>query len=85
MNRQQLLDLYFIEARSKLVEVAAFLDRIERHPGDSEFRLAAFEKALTELLKGPSNRAERVLLALSDLSTEPAATASGKGAVGAPQ
>lgn len=84
VDRQQLLDLYFIEARSKLVDVAAFLDRLERASGQADFRLNAFEKALTELSKEGKNRAERVLLALSDLTTEPAASASTKGATGAP-
>ena len=30
MTRQQVLDLYFLDARHKLVELAAFLDRVEQ-------------------------------------------------------
>ena len=30
MNRDQLLDLYFVDARAKLVDIAALLDRVER-------------------------------------------------------
>ena len=30
-TKQELLDLQFIEIRHKLIEVGAFLDRIERH------------------------------------------------------
>jgi len=30
MTRQQVLDLYFLDARHKLIELAAFLDRVER-------------------------------------------------------
>ena len=28
MTRQQVLDLYFLDARHKLIEIAAFLDRV---------------------------------------------------------
>lgn len=34
MNRQQLLDLYYLEARAKLIDLAAFLDRLDRAPGE---------------------------------------------------
>lgn len=49
MTRQQLLDLYFMDARSKLIDIAAFLDRVDRGEGEADFRLAAFRKALEEL------------------------------------
>ena len=39
MNRQQVLDLYFMDARCKLIELAAFLDRVERSTGEPDFRL----------------------------------------------
>ena len=45
----QVLDLYFMEARSKLLDLAAFLDRVDRGTGEPDFRLAAFKKALHEL------------------------------------
>jgi hypothetical protein len=83
MTRQQLLDLYFMDARSKLIDLAAFLDRLDRGEGDADFRLAAFRQALGELAKGEPARAKNVLLALSDPTTEPIAKAPGKGAVGA--
>jgi hypothetical protein len=83
MTRQQLLDLYFMDARSKLIDLAAFLDRLDRGEGDPDFRLGAFHKALGELAKKEPVRAKNVLLALSDPTTEPIAKAPGKGAVGA--
>jgi len=83
MNRQQLLDLYFMDARSKLIDIAAFLDRVDRGEGAADFRLAAFREALAELNHGEPERARRVLLSLSDPTTEPIAAAPGKGAVGA--
>jgi hypothetical protein len=83
MTRQQVLDLYFMDARCKLIEIAAFLDRVDRADGDADFRLAAFRQAMQELAAGNPGRAEKVLLALSDPTTEPIAQAPGKGACGA--
>jgi hypothetical protein len=79
MTRQQVLDLYFMDARCKLIELAAFLDRVDRGTGDADFRLAAFRDAMGRLSDGEPKRAEGVLLALRD----PIAKAPGKGAVGA--
>src|SRR5208283_2735103 len=83
MTRQQVLDLYFLDARHKLIEVAAFLDRVERADGREDFRLKAFRIALGELTGKQKEKARRVLLAFSDSTTEPIAAATGKGAVGA--
>ena len=35
MTRTQVLDHYFLDARHKLIEIAAFLDRVERASGPS--------------------------------------------------
>jgi hypothetical protein len=83
MTRQQVLDLYFMDARSKLIDLAAFLDRVDRAEGEPDFRLAAFRKALEELAKNDPTRAKNVLLSLSDPTSEPIEKAPGKGAVGA--
>ena len=83
MTRQQLLDLYFMEARAKLIDLAAFMDRVERGTGDDDFRMAGFRKALTELNGSKPERAKRVLLALSDPTTEPIPAATTKAAAGA--
>ena len=83
MTRQQVLDLYFMDARSKLIELAAFLDRVGRAEGPADFRLQALEGAIAELEKPSPDFARRVLLALSDPTTEPVPKAPGKGAVGA--
>ena len=82
MTRQQVLDLYFMETRCKLIEVAAFLDRVERGTGEADFRLAALQKAIGQLDQCHPNRAESVLIAFSDPTLEPIAKAPGKGAVG---
>jgi hypothetical protein len=83
MTRQQILDLYFMDARSKLIDIAAFLDRVDRADGEPDFRLEAFRQALDELHSGEPFRAKSVLMSLSDPTTEPIAKAPGKGAVGA--
>lgn len=83
MKRTELLDLYFVEARARLLDIAAFLDRVERGDGPEDFRLEAFRRALRELEEPGADRARRVLMALSDASTEPAERAMGKGACGA--
>ena len=83
MTRTELLDLYFMDARSKLIDLAAFFDRVDRGTGDADFRLGALRQALKALESAQPNRAKEVLLALSDPTAEPIAKAPGKGAVGA--
>jgi hypothetical protein len=83
MTRQQVLDLYFMENRAKLIDLAAFLDRVDRASGDADFRLEAFRQALRRLDGMEPERARDVLLALSDPTTEPIERAPGKGAIGA--
>lgn len=85
MTRQEILDLYFIDARSKLIEVAAFLDRVERAPGPADFRMDGMRQAIQALDLTGTDRTRQVLLALSDPTSEPIAAAPGKGAVGAYQ
>ena len=83
MTRDQTLDQYFPDARSKLIDLAAFLDRVERSTGHDDFRLAAFRDALGVLGSREPEKAKRVLLAFSDPTTEPLAAAPGKSACGA--
>ena len=83
MTRQQVLDLYFMENRAKLIDIAAFLDRVERASGDPDFRLEAFRRAMKSLSESGADRAQNVLLSLSDPTPEPIDRAPGKGAVGA--
>jgi hypothetical protein len=83
MTRQQILDLYFMEARAKLIDLAAFLDRVDRAEGEADFRLAGFRNALNELGGTKAARTKNVLLSLSDPTTEPIAAATTKAACGA--
>ena len=83
MTRNELLDLYFMDARAKLIDIAAFLDRVDRGTGDADFRLPSFLEAMKALAGNEPQRAKNVLLSLSDPTTEPIAKAPGKGAAGA--
>lgn len=83
MNRQQLLDLYFLEARARLIDLAAFLDRLDRAKGEDDFRLKALKAALDQLHSNSAGRVEQVLLALSDPTVEPIPAATTKAACGA--
>ena len=84
-SKKDILDLHFMDARYKLIDLAAFLDRVERHEGEADFRLAGLKKALPILLSDQPGRAKAVLEALSDHSTEPAEAATIQVAYGAPQ
>lgn len=83
MTRNKLLDLYYLDARARLIDIAAFLDRIERADGESDFRHEALAQAIPLLTNAGPDRARKVLEALSDPTTEPIDKAPGKGAVGA--
>jgi len=83
MTRDRVLELYFMEARSKVIDLAAFLDRLDRAGNGKDFRIDALHKALKELQDGKPERAKRVLLSLSDPTTEPLGAATTKAASGA--
>ncbi|MGN6369762.1 MAG: hypothetical protein ACTHN5_16000 [Phycisphaerae bacterium] len=59
-----LLDTYFLEARSKLLDLAAFLDRLDRAPDaatlKSDPRLLFLADALTILQSQTPNRTEQL-------------------------
>lgn len=88
MTYAQIVDAYFLEHRAKVIDIAAFLDRLERAadgtPAKDDFRVAALRNALTLLGDGQGERAKRVLESLSDTTTEIPQSAHGmKGTLGA--
>ena len=85
MTPAPLADLQFIDARARVIDVAAFLDRMDRHGQAGDYRVAALKQALMEVLKEEPGRARRVLEALSDQTPEPIAAATVQGAFGAPR
>lgn len=83
-SKKDLLDLQFIDARHMLINLAAFLDRMDRHPGDADYRLTALKAAIPMVLENRPDRAKGVLEAMSDHSTDLPQTAPFQGAMGAP-
>lgn len=90
LKRSDVIELYFMEHRAKLIDIAAFLDRVDRanddvggSRGGGDFRMNAFRDALTILSDNKSQRAKRVLELLSDPTSEPIDKAPMKGALGA--
>ena len=84
--RSRVIDLYFMEHRAKLLDVAAFLDRHDRAPDDlghDDFRMEAFRRAAGILIDGRPQRASRVLELFSDPTEEPIPAAGMQGAHGA--
>jgi hypothetical protein len=88
MTAEAVVDTYFMEHRAKLLDIAAFLDRVDRAApaaAEADFRVAALRACIPLLADGQSDRVRRILEALSDHSGEPLASAAGmKGAAGAP-
>lgn len=91
LNRSQVIDLYFMEHRAKLLDIAAFLDRVDRAAPDTpqptqnepqDFRLRALREAIALLNDGQGDRARRMLELFSNPTLEPIAKAPGKGAAG---
>lgn len=78
-----LVDHSFVPVRAKLIEVAAFLDRVERYGAADDFRCAALRSAAKIIVDGKPERARRILESLSDPTTQPDAVSTGKAALGA--
>ena len=85
LDKKALLNLSFLEARGKLLEVAAFLDRLDRAEGESDERLRLLKEALPLLQSAEGGRAQKLLEFLSDKSLEPKEKSPGTAAWGVPQ
>ena len=85
MSATPLVDLQFIDARSRLIDLAAFLDRMDRHGQADDYRIVELKRAILEVIKDKPGRARRVLESLSDHSVEPIPAATVQGAFGAPR
>lgn len=81
----QIVDEYFIENRNRIIEVAAFLDRLDRaDPAAKEdYRVQALSDAIGVLAGDSPTRVQDIQLLLSDPRTEPLPALDRKGAVGA--
>lgn len=86
LSPAELVDEYFIENRNHLVEVAAFLDRLDRaDPGiaRADYRVRALAEAIAILAGESSTRVQDIQMVLSDPRTDPLPALDRKGAVGA--
>jgi hypothetical protein len=87
MSATAVLDAGFLDARARLLEVAALLDRVDRagdpDAGRADHRYRALREALRLLTTVDGDRARALLVSLSDPTAEPRASAMGaKNAVG---
>ena len=84
MSKQEVIDRYFLEHRAKVLDIAAFLDRLDRcESGEIDFRIDALLKCIKELETDDVGRTERILMILSDHSTQPDQKADSREASGA--
>ena len=82
-NPVNLVDLGFMDSRFKLIEIAAFLDRVQRAGQEGDFRVQALKEAIQHLGKDEPTRAKDVLLSFSDPTSDPIPRATMQGAAGA--
>lgn len=73
-----------MDARIQLLEVAAFLDRVERASGEADGRLDGFNSVLPLLTQAGAGRVQAILNALSYPGDEPVADPVGPRACGVP-
>ena len=85
MTYAQVVEAYFMEHRAKLIDVAAFLDRLERaqQGSGSDFRVESLLSSIDILRDGKPQRAKRMLEHYSDHTTDPVDKAPMQGALGA--
>jgi len=83
MTRQHVLDLYFMDARSKLIDLAAFLDRVERAEGKRRLPAVCLSPRSEQTCRALGEESKRSLLAFSDPTPEPIPAATTKAACGA--
>ena len=85
LTAKEVVDEYFIENRTRLLEIAAFLDRLDRADANyasQDFRMKAFTEALASASQG-NGRLERIQMLFSDPTTEPLGALDRKSAYGA--
>ena len=87
LSAPEIVDRYFLENRARLLDVAAFLDRVDRareaELGQRDYRYQALVRGIRLLLESDGRRAISVLRSLSDTTLEPIPAAGAKGAQGA--
>lgn len=83
-SKKEVLDADFAAARAGVLDVAAFLDRVDRGEGEADFRFRALMEVLPLLSVPGSGRVRAILKALSYTDDAVPETAVSKAACGAP-
>jgi hypothetical protein len=88
MSAIEVVDRFYLENRARLLEIAAFFDRIERcadaEAGRRDYRYRALRDVLARLPEFGGDACAAILRELSDPTEAPLASAEGlKGAAGA--
>ena len=87
LTTNQIIDEYFIENRTRILDLAAYLDRLMRsadsQPAAGDFRMQAFEQALRILSSNEPNKVDQIQLVFSDPAIELKAQLDTKSATGA--
>ncbi|MEX0684947.1 MAG: hypothetical protein WD267_05345 [Balneolales bacterium] len=86
LTQKQLIDDHFMRQRNHMLEIAAFLDRMQRSVtknGEDDFRMQAFHESLKELISDQPDKVKRIQMILSDPEIEPLVERDVQGAFGA--
>ncbi len=86
LTQRELVAEYFMEHRVQVLDLAAFLDRLERArelDAEDDFRLRSLLEALAILTDGDGDRVKRVQMVLSDRDPTPLPSLDRKSAQGA--
>jgi hypothetical protein len=86
LTQKQHIDAYFMEQRNRVLEIAAFLDRLDRidvQDANDDFRIVALRRAMAELNSDEPGRIERIQMIFSDQNTELLEELDRKAAYGA--
>ena len=86
LSPKEIVDEYFIENRTRLLEIAAFLDRLDRADpayGGQRFQDEGVRRSAGERRAAGADRLDRLQLLFSDPTTEPLGALDRKSAFGA--
>lgn len=86
MTGAEIIEHGFLDSRARLLDIAAFLDRLDRSAdgaGRDDYRVRALTDAARELNSTAFGRVERIHSILSDPTADPIDKLPGKGAAGA--
>ena len=73
LTQRELIDQYFMDHRVQVLDLAAFLDRLDRArslDAEDDFRLRSVREALAVLTDGEDDRVQRVQMIFSDPRSE---------------